>query len=86
VSPDELTLYFASYTAGLAGGPVQRYIYKATRATTAADFTQAEIVPELYVAGAFASPTWLLPDGCNMLFVSNRAPGGYHVWSATKPK
>lgn len=86
VTPDERTLYFASYTAGIDSGVLQRYLYKATRATTASDFTQAEIVPELYVESAFTSPTWVSADGCAILFISNRAPGGYHVWAATKPK
>lgn len=86
VTPDERTLYFASYTTGIDSGVQQRYLYTATRATTASDFTQAQIVPELYVDGAFTSPTWVSADGCTILFISNRAPGGYHVWSATKPK
>lgn len=85
VTGDLLTIYFGYYTNAVPGGGLQRYIFKATRATTAANFGSAELVPELYVNGVFHQPTWISPDGCEMLFVSQRS-GGTRIWRAVKPK
>jgi hypothetical protein len=86
VTGDLLTMYFGYYTNSVPGGALERYIFRATRASAAAAFDNAEYVSELFVSGAFQQPTWVSPDGCALLFASKRPPGGLHIWSATKPK
>lgn len=86
ISGDLKTLYFGHFTNDVPGGGQERYIFRATRATASGDFSNAALVSELYVNGAYGQPTWISPDDCTMLFISNRSPGGFKVWHATRPK
>ena len=79
---DELTVYFSSARAGSAGGDV----YKATRSTLNDGFGTLTRVTELNTASN-DGPTWISPDGCDILLTSDRAggAGSYDIWIASKP-
>lgn len=79
---DERTLYFAARDAG---GTTR--VRKATRASKSDAFGAAVAVPELDGAvGESTHPTWLSPDGCEMLLLAQRAAdgGGFDVYRAVK--
>ena len=79
LTPDELTMYFAGANAS------GRSIYKATRLSAAnSDFGTATAVAELNGTTRFDQPTWISPDGCEILFASNRS-GAFDIYRARKP-
>jgi WD40-like Beta Propeller Repeat len=75
VSEDELELFFTS----------NNDIYRATRASAGALFANPQKVPELSSVDS-DSVTWLSPDGCTAVVVSNRAggAGGLDLWTASR--
>jgi hypothetical protein len=83
VSNDELVLYFSH---AVLDGPAD--IYMAIRDDVGAAFSNGLPVVELSGAtdaGAPSDerPTWLSPDRCTLLFVSNRS-GSYRAYSASR--
>jgi Tol biopolymer transport system component len=80
VTPDELTLYFAS-DRGAAGTP---NIYVATRASTAVGFDDPIELPSLSVSNQVVYPTWVSADNCVLYFTAG-SPGGYRLYVASKP-
>ncbi|HTV18673.1 MAG TPA: hypothetical protein VMG12_08385 [Polyangiaceae bacterium] len=79
---DALTLYFFS---DRPGGPGGRDIYRATRATTGADFADIHLVEGINGDTDDHMP-WLSPDELTLYFVSNRAAdeGGTNLWVARR--
>ncbi len=74
VTPDELTMYFASTREGGRGG---YDIYLASR-----DSTSAEFGPPVALNvndNENDLPTWISPDNCELYF-----EGGYDIWVATR--
>jgi hypothetical protein len=66
VSPDQLTIYWASdRTDGGAKGDFD--IWMATRPNSTASFGGAKNVSELNTDGA-ELPNWVSPDGCRLYF------------------
>jgi WD40-like Beta Propeller Repeat len=82
VTDDELTAYFSSTRAGGAGADV----YKATRSTLNDGFGALARVAELNTTFE-DHPSWISPDGCDILLSTNRTggAGNYDIWSASKP-
>lgn len=80
LSPDELTLYSASYTGAATG----MRIFKSTRATIGGSFAGPVEQTELN-AGSLTVPTSISPDGCEIYLSSNRR-GGMDIFRARKPK
>jgi Tol biopolymer transport system component len=72
LSPDELTLYYA--TTGRAGG-IDMDIQLATRTSRDAPFGPATSVTELNTTDP-EYPGWLSPDGCRLYFFREPAPAG----------
>jgi Tol biopolymer transport system component len=83
LTDDELTVYFWSTRAGGAGGPD---VYKATRSTFNDGFGTPTRVTELNTA-SLDVPSWISPDGCDILLESDRAGGAgkYDMWISSKP-
>ncbi len=79
VSPDELTLYFASDRGGTAG-PLD--IWLATRASTSAAFGSVTTVMAVNTSGTDA-PSWVSDDGCRLYLYSDIA-GSDDIYIATK--
>jgi hypothetical protein len=79
LSPDELTIYFAS---GPAGG---NDIFRATRGSTRDDFGPPELVSELSSPSDEGGLT-LSSDGLEVILASNRpgGPGGRDLYIATR--
>lgn len=82
VTPDGLTLYFYS---DRAGGPGSRDLWTATRATTSADFNDAEVIPVVNGTTRDHFP-WLTPDRLGLLFMSDRTggQGRSDIWLAER--
>jgi Tol biopolymer transport system component len=83
VTPDELTLYFASNRTDPQGSG-DYDIYVATRTTTSASFGTPTILPLLNSAEA-DFPTWLSRDGC-VLYLTRHASGNYDIYRAERPQ
>jgi hypothetical protein len=75
LSPDELTIYFAEFTAS----PENFDIYVARRKSKDDGFGIPRRVDELS-GTAEDTPGWLSPDGCRLYFIQNR-----DIHLATKP-
>jgi hypothetical protein len=80
VTADGLTLYFVSARTGTMGS---RDVWKATRATTSADFGTAVNVTELNSA-TDEMDVYVLPDGSAIYVSSARTGGVYEVYRATR--
>jgi hypothetical protein len=85
VTPDDLTLFFASTRPG-DGAQGDFDIWTATRASTSEAFSTPTNVVELNTADA-DYPTFVTRDGCALyLYVEARAPNGVHsVFVANRP-
>ena len=85
LTPDELTLYFASNRKDL-GGTGSADIYIATRTSTSLKFGNIARIEELATAGEDV-PTWISPDNCR-LYTSYRPDqnSGTSLYVATRPK
>jgi Tol biopolymer transport system component len=79
VTPDELTLYFASDRTG-SKGPLD--IWKATRGTTSDPWGGIANVTELNTTGTDV-PDWISDDGCRM-YLHNDSAGSLDIYVATK--
>ncbi|HVZ34785.1 MAG TPA: hypothetical protein VG963_20300, partial [Polyangiaceae bacterium] len=79
LSPDELTIYFASGPAGSSD------IFRATRASTRDDFGQRQLVSELSSSSDEGGLT-VSSDGLEVILASNRpgGPGGRDLYIATR--
>ncbi len=78
VTPDELTLYFASEREG------GLEIWMAKRRSVAAGFDEPMKVNELISADAQA-PSWVSADGCVLYIIRARGgPTTYDIWQATR--
>ncbi len=80
LSPDELTLYSASYTGAATG----MRVFKSTRATIGGSFAGPVEQTELNT-GSLTVPTSISADGCEIYLSSNRR-GGMDIFRARKPK
>ena len=69
LSDDALALYFYSDRAGGAGG---RDLYRATRSSAQADFSDVRVIEGLN-GGADDHMPWTAPDGLGIYFASTRA-------------
>jgi hypothetical protein len=79
VTPDELTLYFASNRAGGSG---DYDVWVATRSSTNDPFGNVKNVTEVNTAqGDY--PTWISDDGCRLYMT--RVNGSNDIYVATKP-
>ena len=81
VTPDGLTMYFAS-----ARNSAQMDIFVAKRATTSQAFGTPVPVAELNTTFD-DRPSWISADGCRLVFFSNRTggSGGFDLYVANKP-
>jgi len=85
LTPDGLTIYW-SYDrpdGGIAGRSI---IWRATRASTSAPFSNLAPVVELN-SGYNDRPDWISPDQCKIYLTSTRpgGPGGQDIWEASRP-
>jgi hypothetical protein len=83
VSPDELTIYFAS---DRPNGKGQADVWMATRASPAVAFSNVTALTSVN-SSSLDYPTWISPDSCTLYLVSDRpgTHGGRDIWRATKP-
>ena len=65
VTPDDLTIYFASTRPPSDGGP---RVWTATRTSTSEPFSTPAIVQELNEPGTTLLPTFVTRDGCTLYF------------------
>lgn len=80
VTPDELTLYFASFpTSG------SENIYVASRTSAAVGFSAPVELPSLTVSTGIDVPTWVSADNCVLYFTAGPA-GHYRLYVASKPQ
>ena len=83
VTPDELTLYFASNRVDPDSlGDYE--IYVATRAVATAAFDQPKLLKVLSTADA-EFPTWISRDECE-LYLTRRVSGNYDIYRAERPQ
>jgi len=72
ITPDDLTMYFATDTTGLDGGPGQATIRAAARASTSDPFSAPASVSALDFIGTDdvvgVIPTFVTADGCTLYF------------------
>jgi hypothetical protein len=85
LSPDELTMYIGSYGVVDGGANPFMGVYVTSRSKSSDGFGPPVYVPELNLPGSFTAPTWLSPDGCQILLTSNRG-ANFNIWLAVKPK
>jgi Tol biopolymer transport system component len=82
VTPDELTIYFASNRA--TGDKMD--IFVAHRTDKANGFDMPQAVTKLN-STAHDRPTWISPDECTLYFASDRSPDRKtHVYTASRPR
>lgn len=83
VRADGLELYFSSNRSGTLGG---YDVWVSRRASVTAAFGTPVHVGELSTAQD-DGPTWVSPDGCHILLVSNRTggKGNTDIWYAERP-
>lgn len=81
VTPDGLTMYFASGRNG-----AQFDIFVSKRASTSTEFGAPTTVNELNDPTKDDRPSYISADGCTILFESNRTGGqnGFNIYVATK--
>ncbi len=85
VLPDGLTIYWGSHRPD-GGGARGNEVWRATRSSTSAPFSNLARVSELNTDAADA-PTWVTPDECHIYLTSTRPGGigGQDIWEATRP-
>lgn len=81
VTPDELTLYFASDRTAASG---TQNLFVATRTSVAVGFGQPVELTSFNVFPQIA-PTWISPDNCVLYFTAG-LPGSYRLYAAAKPQ
>lgn len=81
LTPDELTIYFASNR--LNPGTPDFDIYVATRASTSDAFDAGQKIAALDLGGDERS-TWILPDALTIYIYSSAGTGGYDLFVATR--
>ena len=82
VTPDELTLYFASNRVdALMSGDYD--VYVATRPSTGDSFGPPTILPVLNGTGA-DFPTWISRDEC-VLYLTRRVAGSLDIYTSVRP-
>jgi Tol biopolymer transport system component len=84
VTPDDLTIYFASTRSPPAGGV---HVWMAKRASTSERFSNPTIVQELNLPGTILLPTFVSRDGCSLYLegtLSSSVP--WAVYVAQKPR
>jgi hypothetical protein len=79
LSPNELTIYFASDRAS----PGQDQLFMATRPTVTDAFGAPTQIDELASAGLTLSPT-VTPDGLTMFFESTRIGGDFQIFQTSR--
>jgi hypothetical protein len=67
VSDDETVMYYATNQGGT------RKIWHVTRSSPSASWSNALEMQDVNEAGANDEPTWLSPDKCTLIFISNRS-------------
>jgi hypothetical protein len=82
LSKDRLEIFFALNNNQLGD------IFHATRSTPSDGFGTPRLVAELSGATTHEVPSWVSPDRCQLMFMSNRGggSGGYDIWIATRPR
>jgi len=85
VRGDALEILFASDRRQIMSSGGYTYdIYRSTRASLAEPFATPSLVAEL-AEPTDEVPTWISPDGCVLVFASNRPGAGfYDLWMATR--
>jgi WD40-like Beta Propeller Repeat len=83
VTPDDLTIYFASDRPG-PDAQGNRDIYVATRASSSLPFSRPRAVAELNTPGADV-PSFVTRDNCTLYFYSDRDRAPFWIYVATKP-
>jgi hypothetical protein len=73
VTPDELTIYFASGND----------IWMARRAAATEPFGTATLIDEVSLPGSGDEPGWISSDGCTLVFASNRS-GSFDLYIARR--
>ncbi len=81
VTPDELTILFASSRPGGQGG---LDIWLATRASTSDAFSAPTAMSELNTAGDDI-PSWISPDLCELYLTQSTTTNGWDLFVATRP-
>ncbi|HEY5935599.1 MAG TPA: hypothetical protein VIU61_13205 [Kofleriaceae bacterium] len=79
VTPDELTIYFASDRGGRGLD-----LYVATRASIDASFDEPTLVGELS-SGADDIPSWVAPDLCEIQMTQSNGATGWDLYYARRP-
>lgn len=77
VTPDELVIFFARSDSGVSK------IYSASRTSAQAPFTSVLAVDALNAGVKNQYPTWISPDACTLLFISDR-DGSYRAYEAKR--
>jgi Tol biopolymer transport system component len=85
ITADGLRIYYSSMRTD-GGAPGGADIWTAAREARSMPFGTPTLVGELSTTSN-ESPTWISPDGCRLLFQSNRAggPGAQDIWEVVKP-
>lgn len=81
VTPDELTILFASSRAGGQGG---LDIWQATRASKSDAFSAPTAVSELNTTGDDI-PSWISPDLCELYLTQSTMTNGWDLFVARRP-
>lgn len=82
ISSDELTIFYGSKRAG-GSGLID--VWTAKRSSPTGTFGNPVNVIELN-SGANDQPTWISPDGCQILVMSDRVAGLQDIYVATRSK
>jgi dipeptidyl aminopeptidase/acylaminoacyl peptidase len=87
LSPDELTLYFASSRTleTRCASMLDDEIWQANRATTADPFAHPRPIAELSTHRP-EWPSWLSPDGCRLYFTRQSARSDADLYVAEKAR
>jgi peptidoglycan-associated lipoprotein len=83
ISPDNLTLYFASERPG---GEGDKDLYQATRVSVNDDWGNVMSLGTGINTSAFEANPGITEDGTTLYFTSDRAggEGGFDIWFATR--
>jgi hypothetical protein len=82
VTPDDLTLYFASSRAGS-----EYDVYVSHRASATTAFGAPTAVSELNSPNIYDAPSWVSKDDCVIYLMSTRdgGAGGVDIYTARRP-